>query len=86
MYRQDSRHYLNFHSQSDHPHKLTWDSMAEVILASEASNDETQSVEPQHDYTDSGRNDSVIGPLPTEGYRIFDTRPTVEYIIDTVSR
>ncbi|OSS49077.1 hypothetical protein B5807_05413 [Epicoccum nigrum] len=60
--------------------------MAEVILASEASNDETQFVEPQHDYTDSGRNDSVIGPLPTEGYRIFDTRPTVEYIIDTEAR
>ena len=60
--------------------------MAEVILASEANNNEAVFIEPQHDYTDSGRNDSVVGPLPTEGYRIFDARPTVEYISNTVSR
>jgi hypothetical protein len=60
--------------------------MAEVFMASEASNNESPFVEPQNDYHDSGRNDSVIGPLPTEGYRIFDARPTVECIINTVSR
>jgi hypothetical protein len=60
--------------------------MAEVFMASEASNNISPFVEPQNDYTDSGRNDSVIGPLPTEGYHIFDARPTVECIINTVSR
>jgi hypothetical protein len=60
--------------------------MAEVFMASEANNNISPFVEPQNDYTDNGRNDSVIGPLPTEGYRIFDARPMVECIINTVSR
>jgi len=60
--------------------------MAEVILASETSSHEPLFIEPQHDCTDSGRHDSVVGPLPTEGYRIFDARPTVEYTINTEAR
>lgn len=60
--------------------------MAEVILAREARSHESLFIEPQHGCTDSGRHDSVVGPLPTEGYRIFDARPTVEYTINTVSR
>ncbi|KAF3010649.1 hypothetical protein E8E13_004645 [Curvularia kusanoi] len=53
--------------------------MAEETLASEASNDGSHVTEPQ-EYAHSGRNDSVIGPLPTEGYRIFDARPSVDTI------
>lgn len=48
--------------------------MAETVLA-----DDTR------DCLYTERNDSVIGPLPTEGYRIFDARPECEFP-DFVSR
>lgn len=59
--------------------------MAEVVLAGEASNDSSLIAEPQG-CTYAERNDSCIGPLPTEGYRIFDARPESEVLANFVSR
>jgi hypothetical protein len=59
--------------------------MAEVVLASEAGNDGSLISEPQ-DCIYTERNDSVIDPLPTEGYRIFDVRPKSELPPNLVSR
>lgn len=59
--------------------------MAEAVLTIEASNDGSLVAEPR-DCLYTERNDSVIGPLPTEGYRVFDARPECELPAAFVSR
>ncbi|KAJ4983182.1 calcium/proton exchanger [Stagonosporopsis vannaccii] len=51
--------------------------MAEIVRAGHAGSDDLSVAGPQ-DCTHSERNDSITGPLPTEGYRIYDERPLTE--------
>jgi len=52
--------------------------MAEVVHTADASSNELLVMDRQ-DCAHSERNDSVVGPLPTEGYCIYDERPTIEH-------
>lgn len=82
MYLHRPRCSAHLQSQTNPSHENIDDLMAEVALSSQAGSD---GAKPQQDsFTE--RNDSVVGPLPTEGYLIFDARPTSELSTNVVSR
>lgn len=52
--------------------------MAEVVHTADATSNELLVTDRQY-CAHSERNDSVVGPLPTEGYCIYDERPSIEH-------